>query len=190
MDIPKQFSTARLILRNWRSADLPVFAQLNNDSRVMSHFPSVLTREQSDTLAADICKHFQEFGWGLWAVENKQSKVFMGFVGLCNVRPQMPFAPNVEIGWRLASSYWGKSYATEAATKALTIGFDCLGLPEIIAYTTLANLQSQAVMERLNMARDKNTFEHPTIQPGHPLRVHCVYRISCEDWLGKLIARK
>jgi len=56
--------TARLRLRGWRDDDLDPFALLNADSRVMEHFPNVLSREQSDLLAARIRKGLsdREFG--------------------------------------------------------------------------------------------------------------------------------
>lgn len=61
--------TARLLLRRWRPADRPAFARLNADVRVMEHFPSVLTRDESDALVDLIDLHFERYGYGLWAVE-------------------------------------------------------------------------------------------------------------------------
>jgi RimJ/RimL family protein N-acetyltransferase len=52
-----------------------------------------------------------------------------------------------------------------------------LGLQEIVAFTTLGNLRSQAVMQRLGMVRD-GTFAHPALALDSPLREHCLYRIT------------
>jgi ribosomal-protein-alanine N-acetyltransferase len=53
----------------------------------------------------------------------------------------------VEVGWRLASAQWGAGYATEAAREALRVGFDGLGLDEIVSFTVPQNVRSRRVME-------------------------------------------
>ena len=58
-------------------------------------------------------------------------------------------------------------------------GFDTLGLNEIVAFTFRGNLPSQRVMERAGMTRDPTAdFDHPRLEPGHPLRPHVVYRMT------------
>lgn len=91
----------------------------------------------------------------------------------------------MEIGWRLAFEYWGKGYASEAANAALAVGFERLNLPEIVSFTAIANHRSRAVMERLNLREDPNPFEHPSLPVGHPLRKHCLYRLSRQDWSNR-----
>ena len=39
--------TDRLILRLWKSEDLPLFTEMNKDPRVMRYFPAILTDEQT-----------------------------------------------------------------------------------------------------------------------------------------------
>ena len=83
----------------------------------------------------------------------------------------------------LAQPYWGKGLATEGARAALRFGFETLGLDEIVSFTVPANKRSRAVMERLGMQEDKaGSFEHPSIAPGSPLRLHCLYRLSKKRW--------
>ncbi|EMO62495.1 acetyltransferase (GNAT) domain protein [Leptospira borgpetersenii serovar Pomona str. 200901868] len=60
--------------------------------------------------------HFAEFGYGLWALETKQTKEWVGFTGFLNVTFYASFTPAVEIGWKLNSSFWNRGYATEAAS--------------------------------------------------------------------------
>ena len=169
-------ATERLILRQWRSSDRAPFAELNADPRVMEFFPSQLTREQSDALA-DRCEAFiRKHGWGLWAVELKRDGTFIGYVGLYIPTIPLPFSPCTEVGWRLAYDYWGYGFATEAAREALRIGFEELGLAEIVSFTSIANRRSRAVMERLGM-RESELFEHPSVPVGNALRASCVYRL-------------
>jgi RimJ/RimL family protein N-acetyltransferase len=169
-------TTARLVLRQWRSSDRSPFAALNADPRVMEFFPSPLTREQSDAMA-DRCESLiDERGWGLWAVELKADRSFIGFVGLHIPDARLPFAPCTEIGWRLAFDYWRHGFATEAAREALRVGFEVLALEEIVSFTVVANSRSRAVMERLGM-KESGSFEHPSLPVGHSLSEHCLYRL-------------
>ena len=170
--------TKRLTMRSWQASDLEPFAALNSDPETMKHFPAPLGKAASDALAAHCQSLIDEFGWGFWAVEEKESNAFIGFVGLNRPSADLPFAPCVEIAWRLARNFWGKGYATEAANAALSFGFGRLSLEEIVAFTTLSNWRSQKVMERLFMQRDPDDFDHPALPFGHSLRRHCLYRLS------------
>jgi RimJ/RimL family protein N-acetyltransferase len=103
---------------------------------------------------------------------------FIGFVGLHKAHAQLPFAPCVQIGWRLASNRWGKGYATEAATAALDFAFNQLNLNEVVAFTSTLNLPSQKVMQRLGMQRSWPDFAHPNLLLDHSLSEHCLYRLT------------
>jgi RimJ/RimL family protein N-acetyltransferase len=178
-----EFETDRLRLRQWIEADRePLFASLNSDPHVMEFLPSLLDRATSDAMFDRIQSRIAERGWGFWAVESKTDGQFIGFVGLNIPQYELPFAPCVEVGWRLAVDYWGKGYATESAKGALVVGFNRLDLPEIVSFTATANHRSRAVMERLGMERDAATFDHPLLAIGHPLREHYLYRLSRGKW--------
>jgi RimJ/RimL family protein N-acetyltransferase len=171
-------TTARLVLRPWRDEDLEPFAALNADPRVMEYFAKCLTREESAARIAAIRAHFDEHGFGKWAVEAPGVAPLVGIVGLAVPKEELPFNPCVEIGWRLAAEHWGRGYATEAARAALDFGFHSLGLNEIVAFTVPANARSRGVMERLGMTRDPaGDFDHPMVPPGHPVRRHVLYRL-------------
>lgn len=171
-----RLETERLILREWRDEDLEPFAALNADPEVMRHFPAPLSREESDAGAGRIRAHFAASGYGLWAVEVKGGAPFIGFCGLSVPRWEAWFTPCVEIGWRLARSAWGFGYATEGAREAARVGFEELGLDEIVSVAVVANARSRAVMDRLGMVQD-GEFDHPLIPEGSPLRRHVLYRL-------------
>ncbi|MFC5816245.1 GNAT family N-acetyltransferase [Nonomuraea harbinensis] len=171
--------TERLIMRRWRESDREPFAALNADPRVMEHFPAPMTRAESDALVDRIEQRFDEHGYGLWALEVRETGEFIGFAGLALQTFEAPFTPAVEVGWRLARSAWGHGYATEAGRRALAHGFGEAGLEEIVSITAVLNVRSQAVMRRLGMTRDPaDDFDHIMIPEGHPLRPHVLYRIS------------
>ncbi len=159
------------------------FAQLNADPRVMEHFPSVKSLEESTREYEAILEHFKIHGYGWWAVSERNKTNFIGFIGLRYIDFPALFTPAFEIAWRLAYNYWGKGYATEGANAALEYGFDVIKLSEIISFTSVPNIRSQAVMERIGMHHDpKDDFDHPKLPEDHWLKRHVLYRLSARDW--------
>jgi ribosomal-protein-alanine N-acetyltransferase len=181
-----QLTSSRLLLRRWHEGDRAPFARLNADPEVMRLFPSPLTARESNGLIADIEGHFERHGFGLWALEHRQSGELLGFTGLCFVSFEAPFAPAVEIGWRLRRSSWGHGFASEAASASVAFGFDELDLDEIVSFTSTRNVPSRAVMERIGMRRDPaGDFAHPLIAPDRPLAAHVLYRMTAAEWRNR-----
>lgn len=173
-----RLQTDRLLLRRWREQDLAPFAAMNADPVVMEHFPSTLSSVESTALVKRIETCFEQHGYGLWAVEASGQSPFIGFAGLWPVRLEVPFAPAVEVGWRLAHDFWGRGYATEAAQAAIAFGFQELGLEEIVSYTAEVNTRSRRVMERLGMSHDPTEdFEHPLLPRDSRLCRHVLCRL-------------
>jgi RimJ/RimL family protein N-acetyltransferase len=177
----------RLLLRRWRAEDIEPFAAINADPEVMEHFPAPLSRAESEALIARIEQSFETRGYGLWAVEGAAGPDrgrLAGFTGLNAVPAAMPFAPAVEVGWRLGREFWGRGFASEAATAALAFGFGTLGLDSIVSFTAKANERSQRVMLRIGMRPAQGLeFDHPGL-PGSPLERHVLYRIERDDRPG------
>lgn len=166
--------TPRLALREWRDEDRVPFAAMSADREVMQYLPPV-----DDEWIDRQRRHFAEHGFAYWAVEVPGEAAFIGAVGLYRLRFPAPFTPAVEVGWRLARLFWGKSYAFEAARAATEDGFYRLGLDEIVAITAPANRRSWRVMERLGMRRNpKEDFDFPGFPEGHPLRRTVLYRLK------------
>ncbi|MCX4821362.1 GNAT family N-acetyltransferase [Streptomyces sp. NBC_01142] len=171
-----ELRTDRLMLRRWRESDLEPWAAMNADPEVREHLGDLLTPEQSEASVALMQSEFDERGYGWWAVEALESGEFIGRAGLDEVDETMPFT-GVDVGWRLTRSAWGHGYATEAALAGLAFGFGSLGLPEIVASTTVNNTRSQAVMRRIGMTRDPaDDFDDPSVPDG-PLRRCVLFRI-------------
>ncbi len=178
-----QIETARLLLRRWKPSDSKPFHQLNSDPEVMEFLLKPLALEESDEMIVRIESHFEQHGFGLWAVEAKETGLLLGFAGLSRPTFETQFTPCIEVGWRLARQAWGRGFATEAARAALAFGFDEAGLTEIVSFTVPANLRSIAVMERIGMTRDiAGDFEHPKVPENHHLRKHVLYRLRREEF--------
>jgi len=174
--------TERLLLRRWRTEDREPFAMMNADPAVMEFFPNLLSKDQSDALAQRADELFDRFGYGLFAVEVQGGEPFVGFVGLSPFTADdpspLPFAPGVEVGWRLAHGVWGRGYAPEAASACLQLAFTRPGLDEIVSFTSVLNERSQSVMRKIGMHRDTaDDFDHPRLADTDPLCPHVLYRV-------------
>lgn len=180
----KPLETERLLIRQWQPEDREPFAALNADPDVMEFFPNPLSRIESDAMADRIHGLIEEKGYGFWAVDEKSSGSFIGFVGLNEPGYELPFNPCLEIGWRLAKAYWGKGYAPEAAGKALEFAFETLNREEVVSFTTTTNIRSQTVMKKLGFNNSGQDFDHPALSDGHPLQRHVLFTLSRKTWLN------
>jgi RimJ/RimL family protein N-acetyltransferase len=168
--------TPRLIVRAWRRTDAEPFQRINSDPEVQRYLGIRGTREESNAALARQQASQAELGYCFWALERKADGAFLGF---CGVRPGVPDTPiedDLEIGWRLGSSFWGQGYAREAAAACLHWAFATLDAPRIAAITVPGNVRSWRLMERLGMVRRPDLdFLHPRLPEGDPLRFHVTY---------------
>jgi len=169
--------TGRLLMRRWLPSDREPFAELNADPQTLVYFPATIRREGSDALIDRAEASFEARGYGLWALEVKDTGEFIGFTGLSPMPDDVPGAGGVEIGWRLAKRAWHRGYATEAAGAAVRVAFDGAGLAELWSMTAVLNEPSQAVMRRIGMT-EAARFEHPRVPEGDPLRAHVLYHLA------------
>lgn len=170
------FQSQRLGFRTWTDRDIEPFAAMNSDPQVMQFFPNTLTAGQSSKLLKKIRSHFDQHGFGWFAVDTLQAEEFIGSIGLNHPTFQAWFMPCIETGWRLKKEAWNKGYATEGARRCLEYGFDILKFREILSWTSTLNDRSEKVMKKIGMSKI-GEFAHPMIDPGHRLSRHVLYRI-------------
>lgn len=183
----KNLEGSRIQLRQWRESDLAPFAKMNADPEVMRYFPSCLSEDQSNALVERFTQDIDKSGWGFWAAERLDNSNFIGFIGINYTVQGLPFAPCVDIGWRLSTSNWGHGFATEGAELALRYAFEHAELREVVSMTPVGNAASQRVMQKLGMKAQAKTFVHPKLEAGSPLAEHVLYRIDRDDWLDQSV---
>ncbi|WP_180014121.1 GNAT family N-acetyltransferase [Acinetobacter sp. YH16031] len=176
--------TPRLILRQWQDSDTAPFIQMCADNEVMRYFPAPLTPEQSLHFIEKVTRQIDQHDWGLWAVELKETKEFIGFIGLQPQPDLFEFSSCVEIGWRLAKKYWHRGYATEGARAVLDYAFNTLNLDKVVSFTAKSNTPSEAVMKKIGMVKTQE-FQHPKLPEDHPLCWHVLYEINQSNYSGK-----
>lgn len=171
------FETPRLILRDWEESDLRIFQQMNSDPITMEFFPKMLSFEETEDFYKRIILELKERGYGLYAVEVKESKQFIGYTGFHYTEMDIDFSPCIEIGWRYKYESWGKGYATEAAKACIAYAKENLRFTEIYSFTSLQNIRSENVMKKIGMNKLPN-FQHPTIPIENKLREHVLYKLT------------
>lgn len=142
--------TERLFLRRMTLSDLDVMAQLNSDAEVMRYIGNgaVWTRAQSEARIRRMLKVYEIFpGLGLWIGEEKANRRFVGAFALNYI----PKTVEVEVGYRLAKSAWGRGFATEGARALVRYGITELGLDRVVGLTHPANNASKQVLMKAGL---------------------------------------
>lgn len=172
----EHLKSERLIFREWQDSDRDAFARMNADPIVMQYLPRSLDEKSSNKLVDRFQKHFDEHGFGLYAVEIKESGEFAGFIGLQTVDFKAAFTPAVEIAWRLDYGVWGHGYASEGAQAVLDHGLKKLKIKKIVAFTVPENARSIHLMEKIGLKHVKGgDFQHPAVRKTDPLSKHVLY---------------
>ena len=141
--------TERLILRRWRETDIDPNTAMLADP-VSARFITSDGKPVTEAFfgwpnAAIMAGHWALHGFGMFVVEEKLTKRFVGRVG-----PWSPAGwPGFEIGWGIASAFRGRGYAVEAATASIDWAFARFALDRIIHCIDRENVASQKVARRL-----------------------------------------
>lgn len=149
--------TPRLILRDFQSEDAHQLAPILSNPRVMEFSPTgILSFLQTQTKIESFITSYKKFGFGKWAVILKQSNLLIGYCGIAI--EQIDNVPEREIGYRLASEFWGMGLATEAAVVTIQYGFERLQLPYILGIVEPTNTASVRVLNKLGMRYERATI--------------------------------
>ena len=141
-----QLETDRLIMRMWRNDDFEPYLDLCSDPEVMRFLGGkTLDRVECWRHMAFMAGHWQLLGFGPWAVEEKTTGGFVGRVGFLNPEGW----PGFELGWTLSRKFWGRGYASEAASRALAYAFEEMDKDHVISLIDPLNTNSIKVAERL-----------------------------------------
>ncbi len=170
IEILQTFETNRLILRERTVKDIEQCIEMDSDPEVVKYIPEIA--ELIDGTEADKNK-YREFlrkrtetiypvGMGYWIIESKDTaREFIGWIMLI---PIDSIGPDVEIGWRLKRSHWGKGYATEAAKAVLHHAFNTIEVQKIVADIHCLNRGSIRVAEKIGFkfegSTDNTTKKH------------------------------
>ena len=171
------FQSARLGFRRWQNDDLEQLYRLASDPEVMRYFPATLSRETTTHLLDRLIDQYKQNGYTYYAVELLENNRFIGFIGLAWQDYESPWAPFIDIGWRLAKEYWNLGYATEGAIRVLKYGFEDLKIKRIYAVASKINKPSIHVMKKIGMQKT-GEFVHPKLHETPNLEDCVVYLVD------------
>ncbi len=160
--------TARLLLRPFTLDDADAYYEaVFCDPDVMRYLPGGEPRPRErveGTIRWDV-DHWEQHGFGLWAVIHKADNKLIGHCGL----QVIPDSTEVEVAYALAKSYWGGGLASEGAHASLRFGFEELGLDRIVAVAVAENTASRRVMGKIGMIYEKIAQVYGTELPYYAI---------------------
>jgi RimJ/RimL family protein N-acetyltransferase len=154
--------TERLVLRRFTEDDVENLVELDSDPEVMRFInggrPTPREEIESEVLPAFL-RYYERFaGYGFWAAVEKSTGEFVGWFHLRPTEADRPH--DVELGYRLRRSAWGKGYASEGSRALIDKGFAEFGVQRVFASTMVVNVASRRVMEKAGL-RLVRTFHQP-----------------------------
>ncbi|SHF67180.1 GNAT family N-acetyltransferase [Streptoalloteichus hindustanus] len=177
--------TERLVLRRFTESDVDNLVDLDSDPEVMRFLTGEPTprAEIEDEVLPAILRDYRRGPAGRWAAHHRHGGEFLGWLAL---RPaEDGGVEEVELGYRLKASVWGRGYATEGSRALVRMAFAELGVRRVWAQTMAVNLASRRVMEKAGL-RHVRTF-HPHFDDPLPGTEHgeVEYELLRADWAAQ-----
>ena len=174
---PFALRTERLTLRHLEPGDAAVMFALNADPEVMRYlpdapFPSV---EEARRFLEDYQEVYRTDGFARWAVVEDATGELAGWCGLRRL-----VEGEIDLGYRLLRSAWGRGIATEAGRASLAYGFRTLGLERVVARADVGNAASVRVLSKVGLR-----FERNEMARGHEC---ALWAVSRGEWDGSAVA--
>ncbi len=163
----EHFATTRLRAERLSSGHLPDLRVMDQDPVMMAHLGGVRDEAATAAYLERNLAHWASYGFGLWMLRDAASGLMAGRA--CVRHLQIGERDEVEIGYGFLPFFWGRGLATEVAQKCITIGFEDLQLPSLVALTSPQNQGSQHVLEKVGMT-SRGLVDHAGV-------AHLLYRI-------------
>lgn len=144
----KILETTRCYLRELTIYDAQHFFDLNSDDEVLKYTGDKAFESIESALQFLFNYNpYQEYGYGRWAVIDKNTNDFLGWCGL----KYSSELNEVDLGFRFHKKYWNQGFATETAKACLDYGLNQLNLTKIVGRAMEANIASVKVLEKIGM---------------------------------------
>ncbi|MBA2390722.1 MAG: GNAT family N-acetyltransferase [Geodermatophilaceae bacterium] len=176
--------TERLQLREFTADDVDNLVDLDSDPDVMlfitGGLPTSREEIENEVLPAFLSYYDRFAGYGFWAVIEKSSGDFLGWIHFRPAGGHPQDEP--ELGYRLRKSSWGKGYAVEGSRALIARGFTDFGVRRVLAETMVVHTASRRVMEKagLTVSRTfRQDWPHPIPGDEHG---DVEYALTREDW--------
>jgi len=142
--------TERLVLRRMTTDDAEFILKLVNEPSFIRFIGDKGVRNHADAvqyIQTGPVTSYQRFGFGLYLVELKESRVPIGMCGLV----KRDSLPDVDVGFTFLPAFWSKGYAFEAAVAVKAYGTNVLGIGRLVAITNPDNESSIKLLEKIGL---------------------------------------
>lgn len=175
----KPLAGERILLRQWRSADVEDVFAYASDPDVAQHMEWAAHRDRDETRAylENCIEAYEKRTWFPYAVERRDTGRVVGAIDLRIVSAGHRVG---ETGYVLARSQWGQGINTEMGRLVLAFGFDEVGLNRIQATCNTDNRRSYRTLEKLGLSRE-GTLREYRIEKG-VARDKYIYAILASEW--------
>lgn len=150
--------TGRTYLREMTQNDFCNLCKLLQDPEVMYAWEHAFSDEEVQVWLDNQIKRYDEYGFGLWAVIEKQTGEFIGQCGL--TMQNFNGEQKLEIGYLFKKAYWHKGYATECAIACKNYAFEKLNADKVCSIIRDNNIPSQNVAKRNGMKIAGQCIKH------------------------------
>lgn len=145
----KIIETERLYLREMQMDDKNELSKVLSNPESMKFYPHPLSEEEVEKWIQWNIENYRKYKHGLWAVILKEGEVFLGDCGITMQNIGGETVP--EIGFHIIPEYCNRGFATEAALACKEYAFNVLNYKVVFSYTTIRNIPSQRVAEKIGM---------------------------------------
>jgi ribosomal-protein-alanine N-acetyltransferase len=154
--ISDEIETPRLLLRQFTPNDSDDLYQIYSNPDLFQYMSNEkpLLWEQTREVIDSIRQNWEKNHFGVWAVVHKKHQKLIGHCGL----KFLENTTEIQIGYLLLKSYWGRGLGTEAAKATLHYGFDVIKLERIVAVAKPENIASLRVMEKVGLKYEKDAY--------------------------------
>lgn len=170
----------RVFLHPYTQADFAALHKIVSNKQTMYAWGQGFSKKQSQEWLDKQLAHYQQYGFGIWAIIEKQSGEIIGNAGLNHTEISLKGKTQkiVEIGYLLHRDFWGKGYGSEVARMCVKYGFETLGLEEVYCLIKEDNTASIKVAKKLEMQK---VGEYPKPYKGKKIS-HLVFRLEKKVW--------
>ena len=152
---PETLLTPRLRLARFSPGDAATLTALYSKPEVMQYIvPGGRTPEQSAAAVKRLLTQWEQHGFGAWMLHLREPAAD-AYVGVAMLMREP--TGEVEVGYALDQPHWGQGLAGEAASAAVRVGLEALGLPGLFARVDAENTPSARVLLRLGFVCAKHT---------------------------------
>lgn len=145
--------TKRLILREYEQSDFEELKKIITDPYTMRYYNKPYDLEGVNRWINWCINSYKENGFGLWAIELKDSNTFIGDCGLSIQNIDEEYLP--EVGYHINKKYWNNGYAKEAGIAVIKWAFENTNYTKLYSYMNKNNIPSFKTALSIGMKKIK-----------------------------------